>query len=310
MIRVAEQLVDQLSVLVCARECEPIDGKLRLKWVRESVGRNTDVLYWGDDVPQEPSEHPEFWSIWRRLILDCHPENIDIVFGSEPYIARLAYELGAEPHFVDPARETVPISATAIRENPALNWSFIAPAAREHFQKRICILGPESVGKSEMSKHLASIFATQYIPEYGRTYDQLRLKDVPWVPGDFISLIKGHNAVRSVIAREAGPVVIEDTDGFQTLVWAEHLTGNVPEELKQQVSQSRLADLYLLLKPDVPWVDDGTRYSGQQETRDWFFTQLEGLLKQDGANYRIISGTSWEDRNALAAKAVASLIAN
>ena len=39
-------------------------------------------------------------------------------------------------------------------------------------QKRLTLLGPESVGKTTLAERLAKRFDTELVREYGRTYDE------------------------------------------------------------------------------------------------------------------------------------------
>jgi NadR type nicotinamide-nucleotide adenylyltransferase len=296
LIGVAADLVDELTVLVCSRDCETIDGRLRLGWMRKSVKRTIRVLHLHQDIPQEPNEHPEFWNIWRKVIKEYHPDPIDLVFGSDMYVVRLAKELDAKPFVVDEPREIIPISATQIRENPYAYWQYIPKTVRAYYQKRVCILGPESTGKSQLSQYLAKQYHTRFVPEYGRSYDKVYKQGKNWQSSDFMAIALGQLALRRQIAQRAGYIFFEDTDLLQTIVWAEYLLGEVPVELTHLVQNMKSPAFYLLLSPDVAWQNDGTRYSGNIEVRDWFFRQLESLLKFNNLPHRVISGTDWRNR--------------
>lgn len=303
---VASELVDELTVLVCSRDCEPIDGKLRFAWVQDSVARNVRTIHLHRDIPQEPSEHPDFWDIWRDTIQALHPEPIDKVFGSEDYILRLASELNAEPFVLDKARDMVPVSATQVRIDQESNWQYLPPAVKSFYQKRICLLGPESTGKSTLSEKLADHFNTRHVPEYGRTYDEVFKRGENWQASDFVSIAIGHRALQKQIGKRAGPTYFEDTDLLQTIVWAKYLLGKVPEELNRLLDDWDFAQLYLLLKPDVGWINDGTRYSGDTEVRDWFFSELKLLLLELNLAFYVIEGSDWSEREACAKVAVAT----
>ena len=54
---VATDLVDELTVLVCSRDCEPIPGDMRLHWMKESLGNKARVLHLHREIPQEPHDH-------------------------------------------------------------------------------------------------------------------------------------------------------------------------------------------------------------------------------------------------------------
>ena len=85
----ALNMVDELTVLVCSIDTEPINGALRFQWMHEALP-NARVIHMHRDIPQEPDDHPDFWNIWREAIREHHPEPIDKVFASEPYVFRLA----------------------------------------------------------------------------------------------------------------------------------------------------------------------------------------------------------------------------
>lgn len=296
LIEVASKLVDQLTVLVCTRECDPIDGSLRFQWVQDSVKPSVKVVHLHQDIPQEPADHPDFWAIWQATIKSLHPDPIDLVFGSENYILKLAEVLSAEPIIIDPERENIPISATAIREASFQNWFFLPGAVRPYYQKRVGVLGAESTGKTTLCERLAKMYNTKYIPEYGRTYDASFRQGKGWQADDFVKLARTHLAITDTIAQSAGPVYFEDTDLLQTQVWAEYLLGYVPAELEAIFSEWEPASHYLLLASNITWINDGTRYSGNIGTRKWFFSRLDALLRRHQCRFSIVDNTSWEER--------------
>lgn len=297
----AELLCDELTVLVCSRDIESISGHLRASWMKKLLPLS-NVLHLHRDIPQKPSDHPDFWNIWRSAIKEHHPEPINLVFGSEEYIVKLAEELGAEPVVLDPSRLAFPISGSDIRLNFAKNWDLIPDIVRPYFQKRVVIFGPESVGKSTLAMFLAGQFGTYYVPEYGRTYD--RFKDDPeWRSSDFLKIAERHSAIRSAISPKSGPILIEDTDPLLTLAWEIMLTGVRSKELAAKIE---LADLYLVLDIDVPWTNDGTRYFGDIRRQEFMQLCID-TLREFGANYKVIQG-NWTERERQAVEHVNAVI--
>lgn len=306
MCEAAAELVDEMTVLVCSIDAEPIPGALRAAWMRQLLPR-LNIRHMHRDIPQTPEEDADFWPIWKAAIAEFHPQPIDRVFGSEPYVFRLADELGAEPVLIDPAREIHAVSSTAVLSDPAANWTQIPDVVRPYFQKRVCVLGPESSGKSTLAASLAERFNTIHMPEYGRTYDAHYRQGQGWSDDDFLAIARTHMALCNVLSREAGPVLIEDTDPVQTAVWAEYLMGRVCEPLEALISTMAPAELYLLLSADVEWRDDGTRYSGDLEVRHWFFERCRSRLQAQSSRFVEIGGRTWAEREALAASSVESL---
>lgn len=288
LCRTAAQLCDRLTVLVCSLPGDPIPGEKRFEWMRELLPGVT-VVHHDRPVPQEPQDHPDFWDIWRNICRLAHPEPIDRVFGSEDYVNRLAAELAAEAVVLDTARLAFPVSGTAVRSNPASVWRFVPGPVRPYYQKRVVLFGAESTGKSTLAGSLARHFGTLHVPEYGRTYDANR-KGALWTKRDFEAIVRGHEAMRAAIAPEAGYLLFEDTDPLLTRVWEECLLGEAPSDEVRHP----LADLYLLLDTDIPWLNDGTRYQEDPVARQRFQSRCRQLLEDVGANWRLISGSSAE----------------
>jgi NadR type nicotinamide-nucleotide adenylyltransferase len=301
----ARNFCDRLTILVCSIAREPIPGVLRYQWMREMFP-DCDVIHIQEELPQEPCEHPQFWPLWTAAIRRAIPTGPHFVFASEPYGQQLADVLGAKFMPVDIARDLVPISATAIRENPLANWRYIPPAVRPHYVKRICIFGPESTGKSTLARQLAEHFQTVYASEYARPL--LDLKAGHCDPADFPFIARGQLACEDALARQANRVLFCDTDLLTTTIWHERLVGPCPTWLLEQAA-ARAYDLYLLLDIDVPWVNDGQRFFSSPADRRTFFEACENTLKSHGKRYVIIRG-NWEERLAHAIGEVNALLGN
>jgi HTH-type transcriptional repressor of NAD biosynthesis genes len=291
---------DQLTILVCSMDREPIPGPLRFQWMQEMFPR-ARVMHMHRDIPQYPEEHPDFWNIWRDVVKFYHPEILDYVFASETYGHKLAEVAGAEFVMVDPGRETIPTSGTEVRSNPFKNWWYLARPVRPYFTKKICVFGPESTGKSTLTKNLAKIYNTSYVPEYGRIYTETYGTDVK--SADLLRIQHGHIASTSAALREANRILFLDTDPIMTCVWADMLVGH----RDGIVERHDVADLYLLCGVDVPWVDDGTRYFPVDDERRKFYEKCKQELIDRKANFVEING-SWDERLVLATKAVDKLL--
>lgn len=291
--RVGARLAHTMTVLVCSTDHEPIDGTLRAGWMRELLPE-CRVVHMHRDIPQVPEDHPDFWPIWRAAVREHHPETIDRVLGSETYVFRLAQELEATAVLLDPERQVFDVSATQIRAAPGNHWQFLSEPVRAWYRRRVCLLGPESTGKSSLAAHLAHAFDTCRMPEYGRTYDAHYRQGGNWREADFIALASTHAAMRAALEPRAGPLWFEDTDALQTLVWADFL--GAPMTLDALLPEFVPADFYLLLSPEVSWHDDGTRYLAEPASRTRFFARCEALLQATGHPYAVVEGSRWAER--------------
>lgn len=301
LIDFARHYVDELYVLVCSLEREPIPGALRHAWMRE-LYPDCRVVHIADEVPQAPEEHPDFWSIWQALIRRHVPAPIDYVFASEAYGFKLAEVLDAEYVPVDPTRELRPVSGTQVRREPMRYWGYLPPCVRPYYLKRVCVFGPESTGKSTLARDLARHFGTVYASEYARGL--LDHKEGRCDYDDLVRIARGQAAAEDALARQAHRLLIADTDPLTTTVWARELFGRVPEEVAQ-LAATRDYDLYLLLDVDVPWVDDQQRYLPHR--RREFFERCRQALEQSGRRYTVIRGR-WADRWQQALAAVEPLL--
>ncbi|MFT5432749.1 MAG: HTH-type transcriptional repressor of NAD biosynthesis genes [Myxococcota bacterium] len=301
LIDFANAWCDELTVVVGTLKDEPIAGALRFEWIRELCPFAT-VVHLTDENPQDPSEHEDFWGIWKRSLRRVLPQMPDLVFASESYGAQLASVLGARFIPVDPGRGVVPISGTAIREKPLSHWEFLPPPVRAHHAVRVSVFGPESTGKSTLSEALAAHFQTQHVPEYARTW--LEMSGQGPQPSDMVDIARGQAASEAALARRCNRLLICDTDPLATVIWSEVLHGICDPVVRQIASRHRYS-LTLLLDVDVPWVADPVRYL--PDDRRSFLARCESELTAAGRPFALIGG-DFESRTQQAIVTVTSLL--
>lgn len=297
----AARYTERLTLVVCSLESEPIPGELRFRWMRELFPFE-NVVHLTDELPQTPEEHPDFWNLWRSALTRVLPGKMDFVFASEDYGWRLAEELGARFVPIDHSRSAVPMSGTAIRTDPMKNWDYIPRPVRPYFVKRVCVFGPESTGKTTLSRRLAEHFRTAWVPEYARTL--LESKGGLLDASDLPRFVRGQIASEEALARNANRVLICDTDPLTTLIWSETLYSACDPFVCEQ-AETRTYDLYLLLDVDVPWIADECRYL--PENRGAFFERCRDELQQRSRRFVTLTGT-WEERFTQAVQAVERLL--
>lgn len=301
LVEFAQQYVDELTVVVASLESDPIDGEQRFAWVKE-LFPDAKVVHLTDENPREPSEHPNFWDIWRDSLLRVLPDGVDLVFASEDYGAKLAEVLEARFVPVDPARAAVPVSGTAIRTDPVAQWQYIPRCVRPHFAKRICVFGPESTGKTTLTSRLADHYDTVVVPEYARAV--IAARDGDLVPEDIEAIARGQMASEDAIARNANRLLICDTDVLTTTIWSDVLFDNCPQWIRD-AADARHYDLYLLLEADVPWVDDEASFL--PEDRRGFFDRCKQALDERARPYVTLKG-GWSRRFEAAVRAIDDIL--
>ena len=290
LIEHAIERVERLTIVVGTLSTEPIDGGLRFAWMRE-LFPTARVVHLAQDLPQDPSEHPDFWELWTTALRGVLPEAPELVFSSEDYGDELAARLGAQHVLVDKPRQHVPISGTKIRLDPYTNWRYLPSCVRAYFVRRVVLFGAESTGKTTLARQLASHFQTEYVPEYAREFIEQKPSD--WSLSqlsevDFSHIVHGQIAAEEAAARRANQLLFCDTDPLASTVWARRYLGACPSWLASLAHQRSYA-LYLLTDPEhTQWKVDRTRDSEALQAQ--LHAELLAALRQRGARFVTLSG--------------------
>lgn len=164
---------------------------------------------------------------------------------------------------------------------------------------RVCFHGAESTGKTMLARKLAQEFGCPLAAEYGRTYAETIGTNFRLV--DLTAIAARQNRMMREACAGNPPLVLLDTDPLMTAAWAEMLFGYAPEVLFGYDK----AELYLLFEPDVPFVEDGTRFFGSEAERARFAALAEDMLVRAGVGFVRIAGR-WEKREEKVRAAIAA----
>ena len=280
-----------VHVMVCSLKRETIPGKLRYNWIKEHYKKNKNVrvIHCDQELPQYPSDCESEFDFynhhWVPTVYE-YIEDLDAVFTSEDYGHDFAFWLDVEHVLVDKDRITHPVSGTKIRNNAFDNWDFIPNHEKYYFMKRIVIMGPESVGKSTMSKLLAEHFDSDYVEEYGRTYTE-KMGTSNLKVSDFVNIAKKQYKMNFAPRKNATKYLFCDTEAITTKIFAEMYINkkDIPEI--EEIIDKQKFELYIVLDIDVPWVDDGTR--DFPDTRKSHLKKILYELNSRGLKYVLIS---------------------
>jgi nicotinamide riboside kinase len=176
--------------------------------------------------------------------------------------------------------------------------------------RRLCLTGAECTGKSTLALFLGERYGGIVIPEYSRTYAEqvtreLTYDDVEPIARGFLQRAADVSPLQASARDDpADALRIFDTDLVSTIVYSRHHYGDVPEWIVAEAKRN-LADLYLQLDIDVPWIADGVRDAGAR--REQLHEEFTATLSDLGANVLAISG-DWDVRQQKAIAAIDQLL--
>jgi NadR type nicotinamide-nucleotide adenylyltransferase len=188
---------------------------------------------------------------------------------------------------------------------------------------KIVILGPESTGKSTLCEMLAQHYDTLWCPEFAREY--LLTNGTDYTFEDLLTIAKGQLALEEEYVQQI-PInnsqitnskyqisntnkqipnpglLFIDTDQYVMKVWCEYVFNDCHNWILRRIAE-RKYDLYLLCKPDLPWVKDALREYPDEKPRQELFHIYRDLLVQQSTPWAEISG-SHKERMAKAEEAI------
>lgn len=162
----------------------------------------------------------------------------------------------------------------------------------------ICFFGPESTGKSTLSRKLADDLGAAHVPEYAQTVIEQKNGDI--CLADMETIAKGHfKATQKAMTQKTG-AVITDTDALTTTIWSKWFYQTCAPWLEDLAAREK-PDITFLMDIDTPWVDDIHRYL--PDDRANFLQTCKDALAAAGRDYVLLSG-SWDDKFATARRVI------
>mgnify|MGYP000262379248 CR=1 FL=1 len=172
---------------------------------------------------------------------------------------------------------------------------------------KVVLFGPESTGKTTLSRHLARHYNTVWAPEFAREYLQKKWNNERKTceKEDLIPIAIGQMKLENKLAKKADKVLICDTDLLETKVYSEEFYGGYVDEQLNEAANNNQYDLYLLTYIDTPWEEDDLR--DRPEQRLEMFTAFEQSLQDHNKTYILLKGDK-ETRLKIAIQAIDKII--
>ncbi|MEC7646561.1 MAG: ATP-binding protein [Bacteroidota bacterium] len=145
---------------------------------------------------------------------------------------------------------------------------------------KIIVTGPESSGKTTLSKALSKHFKISYSHEYARKYLKKLTQD--YTQEDLLEIAQRQ------LASEKNTTLL-DTDLITIKIWSNYKYGNCNKWILHQIQKQKYEKrFYLLCKPDIAWEPDTLREN--PENRMELFKLYKKELENLNHKYYIIEG--------------------
>jgi len=155
---------------------------------------------------------------------------------------------------------------------------------------KVVMFGPESTGKTTLSKQLARHYNSVWVPEYAREYLQNKWNNERKIcePDDLLPIAEGQMQLENNLAQKTDSVLICDTDLLETKVYSEaYYIGSCDPTLEKYALENTY-DLYFLTYIDTPWEGDDLR--DKPEDRQEMFEAFQNTLMKYKRPYVLLKG--------------------
>lgn len=155
---------------------------------------------------------------------------------------------------------------------------------------KVVLFGPESTGKTTLSRQLARYYNTVWAPEFAREYlqDKWNNERKTCEKEDLLPIAIGQMKLENSLAKKADKILICDTDLLETKVYSEEFYGGFVDDKLNEAATKNQYDLYLLTYIDTPWEEDDLR--DRPEERLEMFKAFEKALIKNKRPYLLLKG--------------------
>ncbi|MFD1614531.1 AAA family ATPase [Gelatiniphilus marinus] len=159
---------------------------------------------------------------------------------------------------------------------------------------KVVLFGPESTGKTTLSRQLARYYNSIWVPEYAREYLQNKWNNERKTcePKDLLPIAEGQMRLENELAQKTNTVLICDTDLLETKVYSEAYYLGTCDPILEKYALQNTYNLYFLTYIDTPWEADDLR--DKPEHRKEMFQAFENALINNNRPYVLLKGNKKE----------------
>lgn len=310
IIEAANQCKKLYVVLSVTKDSKEINHKERLMWLK-NITRDMSNVEVFEIFDNNTDKKIYNWDSGIKQVKEYIKKKIDAIFVGSDYLGTNIWENAyPDSKIIYFDRSIIDISSTKIRSNPYKYYEYLPKIVQKYYVKKICFIGTESTGKSTLVRNLAKVYNTEYVEEKGRNVCDEAGGINNMQKKDYYDILFRHKEEERKKLLNANKVLLIDTDSLITQYYFNfEFKSKDFEKITESISKINNYDLYLFLEPDVKWVQDGTRDTGDKVIRNKNNEILKKLLNKNNIKYVSIKGT-YQERYKKAIKLINNLIEN
>ena len=293
--KAASECQELYVVISYSQYRDEIDINIRHKWIEDTFTHlsNITIIHLEDDASSKELYSDEHWRMGSEKVKQTIGKHIDVIYCGSDYKTDCPYKkYYTDIEIVFLERSDIPVSSTKIRENPLQYWSYLPKSVRQYFLRKVLIIGHESTGKSTMVQNLATIFNTEFVPEYGREVCERCGGTENMKKEDFEEIILKYQILIKNASQYANKLLFIDTDALTTYWFAKMSNIEIDPPIPDKF------DLVIFLDSDVPFIQDGFRIeeNNNQEYRQQVSDILKDFYKSFGYDFYVVNGHTYSER--------------
>ena len=151
---------------------------------------------------------------------------------------------------------------------------------------KIAFTGPESTGKTTLSKLVSETYNGIYIEEFAREY-LVKTKGL-YQEEDLVHIAEGQFNLISESNNHTNQLIVSDTDLTVLMVWSLYKYKRIHPRIKQLFELEHF-DLLFLCDIDTPWEFDPLREHPNE--RNEILALYKNILNENNRNFILLSGS-------------------
>ena len=155
---------------------------------------------------------------------------------------------------------------------------------------KVVLYGPESSGKTTLSRELAKYYNTIWIEEFAREYlqEKWNKENKTCELKDMLPIAIGQIKLENEFSKKANKILFCDTDLLETKVYSETYYNGFCDPVLEKYALENKYDLYILTDIDIPWIKDDLR--DRPNNREEMFLAFKDALIKYNRPYILVSG--------------------